>query len=232
MRSNVLRFRNALAASALVALAALPALAAAPSLKPFDAEYVANYMGMEGAAHMQLAQTGAQWKYSLRIQSSLATLSQVTTFEENGGQWRPLSGSDNSSVLIKKVSKNAQYDWGKGVATWTGDVKADRAGPVALKPGDLDAMLVNLAIPRDLAAGKPLRYRMVDDGRAKDMVYTVAGKETISVGGKSQQATKVQRTDGNKQTLVWVVDGMPAPARILQRKNGEDEVDLQLKSMK
>ena len=93
-------------------------------------------------------------------------------------------------------------------------------------------MLVNLAIARDVAAGKPLRYRMVDDGRAKDLVYTVAGKETITVGGKSQQATKVQRTDGNKQTVVWIVDGMPAPARILQRKDGNDEVDLQLKSMK
>ncbi|KGQ17754.1 hypothetical protein LF41_1961 [Lysobacter dokdonensis DS-58] len=230
MRSTLIR--KAFAATAFIAMATVPALAAAPSLKPFNAEYTANYMGMEGAAHMQLAQTGAQWKYTLRIQSSLATLSQVTTFEENGGQWRPLSGSDNSSVLIKRVSKNAQYDWGKGVATWSGDVKADRAGPVELKPGDLDAMLVNLAIARDVAAGKPLRYRMVDDGRAKDMVYTVAGKETITVAGKSQQATKVQRTDGNKQTLVWIVEGLPAPARILQRKNGEDEVDLQLKSMK
>ena len=232
MRPSFHRFRNAFAATAFVALASLPALAAAPSLKPFDAEYVANYMGMEGDAHMQLAQTGAQWKYSLRIQSSLANLSQVTTFEENGGQWRPLTGSDNSAVLIKKSSKNAQYDWNKGVATWTGNVKPDRAGPVELKPGDLDAMLVNLAIARDVAAGKPLRYRMVDDGRAKDLVYTVAGKESITIGGKSHQATKVQRTDGNKQTVVWVVDGMPAPARILQRKDGNDEVDLQLKSMK
>jgi hypothetical protein len=153
-------------------------------------------------------------------------------FEENGGQWRPVSGSDNSSVLIKKVVKNAQYDWDKGVATWSGNVKPDRAGPVELKPGDLDAMLVNLALARDVAAGKPLRYRMVDDGRAKDMVYTVAGKESITVGGKARQATKVERTDGNKQTLVWIVDGMPAPARILQRKDGQDEVDLQLKSMK
>lgn len=226
------RFRRAFVASALLACVSVPAFAAGPSLKSFNAEYVANYMGMEGNAHMQLAPAGAQWKYSLSIQSSLASLSQVTMFEENGGQWRPVSGSDNSSVLIKKVVKNAQYDWDKGVATWTGNVKPDRAGPVELKPGDLDAMLVNLALARDVAAGKPLRYRMVDDGRAKDMVYTVAGKESITVGGKARQATKVERTDGNKQTLVWIVDGMPAPARILQRKDGQDEVDLQLKSMK
>ena len=111
-------------------------------------------------------------------------------------------------------------------------MKPDRAGPVKLQAGDLDAMLVNLAIARDVAAGKPLHYRMVDDGRAKDLVYTVSGKEQVTVGGKKQQATKVSRTDGNKQTLVWIVDGLPVPARILQRKNGEDEMDLQLKSMR
>ena len=32
------------------------------------------------------------------------------------------------------------------MATWTGDVKPDRAGPVKLQAGDLDAMLINLAI--------------------------------------------------------------------------------------
>jgi hypothetical protein len=63
------------------------------------------------------------------------------------------------------------------------------------------------------------------------MTYQVAGKEAVTVGGKSQQATKVSRTDGNKQTIVWVVDGLPVPARILQRKDGKDEVDLRLNSV-
>jgi len=231
-------FRHCVAALAVAAAIALPAFAAqgtagkVAGLKAFDADYVANYMGMQGAAKMSLAQAGGQWKYTLRVSSSLATLSQSTTFDEHDGQWRPLSGTDQSAVLIKKVSKQAQYDWSKGVATWTGDVKADRAGPVKLQPGDLDAMLVNLAIARDVAAGKPLRYRMVDDGRVKDLEYAVEGKEAVTIGGKKQQATKVTRTDGNKQTLVWVVDGLPAPARILQRKDGKDEMDLQLKQMR
>jgi hypothetical protein len=230
MRTN--RFRHAFAAATLVAACAVPALAAAPDLKPFNADYIANYMGMEGAARMSLAPAGASWTYTLSVKSSLATLSQSTTFDENGGQWRPLSGTDNSNVLIKSVKKQATYDWAKGVATWTGDVKADRAGPVKLQAGDLDAMLVNLAIARDVAAGKPLKYRMVDDGRAKDLAYVVSGKEKVTIDGKSQQATKVTRTDGNKQTVVWVVDGLPAPARILQRKDGQDEMDLQLKAMR
>ena len=233
MRSSFARTLRPLGVAALVAVAALaPATAADATLKPFNADYVANYMGMEGAARMSLAPAGGNWTYTLSVKSSLATLSQTTTFDENGGQWRPLSGTDNSNVLIKSVKKQATYDWAKGVATWTGDVKADRAGPVKLQAGDLDAMLVNLAIARDVAAGKPLKYRMVDDGRAKDLAYVVSGKEKVTIGGKSQQATKVTRTDGNKQTVVWVVDGLPAPARILQRKDGQDEMDLQLKAMR
>jgi hypothetical protein len=214
--------------SATLLLVSAPALA----IKPFTADYQASYMGLQGSAKMTLASAGSdRWKYSLDIQSTLAQLSQSTVFEDHAGKWRPLSGKDSASLLIKQVNKTANYDWSRGEASWAGDVKPDRSGPVKLQTGDLDTMLVNLAIPVDVADGKPLNYRVVDDGRTKPMSFQIAGKETISVAGKSQQATKVTRTDGNKQTVLWVVDGLPVPARILQRKDGRDEMDLQLKSM-
>ena len=162
----------------------------------------------------------------------MADVSQSTTFEDSNGAWRPLSGNDNSKVLIKKSKKVAIYDWGKGVATWTGDVKRERAGPIKLQAGDLDALLVNLALVRDVQAGKPLRYRMVEDGRVKQLNYTVSGKEAITIGGVSRQATKVVSRDGGKQTTAWVVDGMPVPARILRTEDGEDALDLRVKSVR
>lgn len=208
------------------------ASATAAAIEPFTANYQANYMGMQGQGRMTLQPSGDQrWTYRFTVDGNIATLSQSTVFEERDGAFRPLSGSDSSRVLIKKVDKNAAYDWSKGVATWTGDVKADRAGPVKLQPGDMDAMLVNLAIVRDVAAGKPLHYRMVDDGRVKQLDYTVAGKEQVKVGGKTHQATKVVATDGDKQTIAWVVEGLPVPARLLQKRNGKDEMDLRLTSV-
>jgi len=218
----------------LLSAAAMTAFAAnAPALKPFTATYKASYMGLHGTGTMTLAPvSGDRWKYSLDIDSAIAKLSQNTVFEANDGHWKPLSNRDSSMLLIKKTDKQASYDWERGEARWSGDVKADRAGPVPLHAGDLDAMLVNLAIVRDVAAGKPLAYRMVDDGRAKQMRYEVAGKDTVTVAGQSRAATKVVRTDGNKQTLLWVVDDIPVPVRILQRKDGEDEMDLQLKSVR
>lgn len=214
-------------------LSAAAMAAPAHALEPFAADYQANYMGLSGKARMSIERQGAsQWKYTLKINSQVAQLSQTTVFEDRGGQWRPLSGTDASLLLVKKINRSAVYDWGKGEARWSGDVKSERAGPVALQAGDVDGLLLNLVIARDAAAGKPLRYRLVDEGRAKQLSFAVAGKETLTIGGKPRQATKLVSTDGNKQMLIWVVDGIPLPARILQRKDGKDDIDLTIASMR
>ena len=45
-------------------------------------------------------------------------------------------------------------------------------------------------------------------------------------------ATKVARVDDDKQQILWVVPGLPVPARILQRKDGKDDIDLRLVAVK
>ena len=215
-------------AAAALTVASLPAMA----LEPFKADYLASYMGMQANGTMTLAAAGAnQWRYTLTIQNQLANLTQSTVFEEANGQLRPVSSNDTSSMMVKRRNVTANYDWKTSQATWTGDIKPDRAGPIALKAGDMDALLINLAIARDLAAGKPLTYRMVDEGRIKNMTYRVVGKESITVGGKSYEATKVSRADGNKELIAWIVPEFPVPARMLQRESGRDALDLTIKAM-
>lgn len=217
----------------LVAAALVAASGPALAIQPFTADYSASYMGMQANGQMTLAPAGANtWKYSLNIRNQLANLSQSTVFEDRGGAWRPLSGNDANSVLVKKSRKVATYDWTRGVATWTGDVKPERAGPIKLQAGDLDALMVNLALVRDVQAGKPLRYRMVEDGRVKQLTYSVAGKEAITIGGTTRQATKVVGRDGDKLTTAWIVDDMPVPARILHTKDGQDAMDLRVKAVR
>ena len=101
-----------------------------------------------------------------------------------------------------------------------------------LQPGDMDALLINLAVTRDLADGKPLSYRMVDEGRVRQMQWEVVGKEPVTVDGASKQATKVVRRTDKREMYVWLVPGMPVPARVLQRENGIDTVDLTVKSVR
>lgn len=216
-----------------VAAALLLASAPALAIDAFTADYQASYMGMQANGKMTLAPAGGdRWRYTLDISNSLANLRQSTVFEDHNGVWRPLSSEDVSQVLVKKTAKTASYDWEQAVASWSGDVKADRSGPIKLKAGDMDALLINLALVRDFKAGKPMSYRLVDDGRVKQLSYKTAGKEQISVGGEQREATKVVNTDGDKQTIAWLVDGMPIPARILQRKDGKDAIDLRVKSVR
>ena len=54
--------------------------------------------------------------------------------------------------------------------------------------------------------------------------------EGVSVDGMGFNAMRVSRVQGsgNDETVVWVVDGVPTPVRVLQRDNGEDTYDLRL----
>jgi len=227
MKSNLTRPLQLLTAAATLALIASPALA----LDAFTATYQASAMGMQGNGRMTLTPQGTgKWKYDMSVRNQLVNLSQSTTFEEKDDTYRPLSSSDASMVLVKSKSVKTNYDWSSKQATWSGDIKDNRKGPIALQSGDMDALLVNLAIVRDVHAGKPLTYRMLENGKVTSMTYQADGKETITVAGKQVSATKVSQTDGKKQMIVWVVPDMPVPARILQRENGQDSYDLTLTS--
>ena len=210
-------------------LAALPAWAT----KPFTADYEASWKGLQANARMTLSPDGdARWRYELDIGNQLGNARQTTVFEEHGGQWRLLSGDDVTQLLVRRSQKTATYDWASHEARWSGDVKDDRRGPVKLRDGDVDAMLLNLALVRDLAAGKPLDYRVVENGVARRQSWEVLGEDTVTIAGKSHAATKLGRSSDGKDVFVWVVEGMPVPARILQREGGKDAQDLVLKSLR
>ena len=104
---------------------------AAHALAPFSADYQASYMGMQAEGRMTLAPQGDdRWKYSLSIRNQLADISQSTVFDEHQGRLRPLSSNDRATALVKKRNVDAVYDWKSGQATWTGDLKPERRGPV------------------------------------------------------------------------------------------------------
>lgn len=213
----------------LLLLACLPALA----IQPFVANYDASWKGVSADATITLSNAGNdRWRYELSISNRLGSARQMTLFDERDGVFRPLSGTDTAQLLFKHSKVETIYDWSRLEARWTGDVKPERAGPVRLMAGDLDGMLLNLALVRDVAAGKPLNYRLVDNGSARAQAYRVLGTETITVAGQARSATKIMRSSDNKQVIVWIVDGIPTPARILQRKNGKDELELTLRTVR
>lgn len=200
------------------------------ALQPFSAQYEASYKGIPANGSMSLSQQGARWTYSMNISNSMATMSQATVFSDAGGKYVPLGSSDRMSYLMQRKSVVTRYDWRALQARWTGDVKPTRAGPVKMQRGDMDGLLVNLALARDVAAGKAMNYRMLENGRAKPLDYRIIGKEKLTVAGKSVIATKVANTSGDKRTTAWIASGVPVPVRIVQSEAGSEVFKLQLKS--
>jgi hypothetical protein len=210
-----------------------------PALAPFQASYQAWYKGRQaGEANMELARTdGMHWRVDLGIRgdrglAGIARLNiqQSTVFQDTGAILRPLSQSTVRKAVLMDKRVTGSYDWQAMQARWSGDLKKDRLRPLALREGDMSALLINLAVIRDARPGATLAYRFVDGGRAREHRYEVSVQpETVTVGDMSYDALRVARTDNDgDQTVLWVASGVPTPVRILQRKDGQDEIDLKL----
>ena len=211
----------------------------APVLEPFLASYEAQYHGKPaGSATMRVVhEGGSQWRVDLGIEGSRGmagviglNLQQSTAFDVIDEAYRPLGQSTVRKGLFLGRKTVGTYDWGKASARWQGDLKPKHRQPVALQPGDMSGLLINLAIVRDARPGAVLHYRFVEAGRVRDHVYQVAADaETVTLDELSYSTLRVARINGgNDETVVWVAQGVPTPVRILQRENGEDAVDLRL----
>ncbi|HEU0307130.1 MAG TPA: DUF3108 domain-containing protein [Lysobacter sp.] len=242
-----LRRRFLLALAALMAGSAIAEEPAAPAtapgshqLEPFIAQYQVFKEGrVLGDATMQVVKNDARrWRVDLNIRGTEGLIGlagikaeQSTVFDvASSGVYRPLAQSTLRKTVLTKKQTVGVYDWRSRLARWTGDVKESRRTPVTLQDGDQSGLLINLAVIRDAQPGKSMQYRFVDDGRARDHRYDVSSQlEDVKVGGLSYSAMRVSRAQpGNEETVIWVVDGVPTPVRMLQRENGEDTYDLRL----
>jgi hypothetical protein len=223
----------------LVGLMLAGSAAPAWALEPFVASYQAYNEGkLAGSASMKVApKAGSQWQIDLNVKGTrgfarLAGLNieQSTVFDVEGDQFRPLSQATVRHALFMGKEMVGTYDWKAGTAQWQGDIKKNRRAPLPLQPGDLSALLMNLAVIRDAAPGRQLDYRVVDNGRIREYQYQVSPEpENVTVEDLSYSALRVSRANGgNDETIFWVADGVPTPVRILQRENGQDGVDLRL----
>jgi hypothetical protein len=244
-------FRNLLFAIALLAAPAMaePAAPAATdtieatngprALEPFVAQYQVFKDGRAlGDAVMRVVKNDARrWRVDLDIKGTeglvgLAGIAaqQSTVFDVAGSRYRPLAQSTVRKTVFTKKQTVGVYDWRSRQARWTGDVKESRRAPVTLQDGDQSGLLINLAVIRDAQPGQSLQYRFVDDGRVRDHRYNVSSQiEDVKIGELSYSAMRVTRAQaGNEETVIWVVDGVPTPVRLLQRENGQDKYDLRL----
>ena len=207
-------------------------------LQPFVATYQVFHDGHElGEAQLQLVHVdGARWRIDLGMKGrglmrlTGLNVQQSTLFDANGRDFRPLAQSTVKRAFLSSRKTVGVYDWTTHAARWTGDVRKGHGGPIALQPGDMSGLLIDLAVIRDAQPGSAMNYRFVDDGRVRDHHWIVAPQtENIAVGEIDYQAMRANRIqDGGDATILWVASGVPTPIRILQREDGADSTDLRL----
>lgn len=217
--------------------------AADTTLEPFIASYDVSRSGNSlGQATMQVVrQPASRWRVDLTMRGTglfrLAGINaeQSSVFDTVGETYRPLSQATVRKTLFTNKTTTGVYDWTAMSARWQGDVKDTRRRPLALQPGDMSGLLINLAVIRDAEPGQSLHYRFVDDGRIREHHYVVANDlESVQVGELSYSAMRVSRIESpearaaGEETIIWIASGVPTPIRMLQREGGEDTFDLRL----
>lgn len=211
----------------------------APPLAPFVATYQALYKGREaGDATLTVSHLNTnQWRVDMSVRGRKGfasvlglNLEQSTVFRDDGAVYVPLTQSTKRKALFFGREVSGVYDWQAGSVQWQGDLKKDRRKPIALQPGDQSALLLNLSLMRDARPGRSLAYRYVDLGRVRHYQYRGADSlETVAVGDLSYAALRVYRSNGgDNETILWIANGVPTPVRILQRDQGQDQIDLRL----
>lgn len=214
-----------------------------PALQPFVADYSVHLDGRErGRSRITLERgTGDTWRYTLSAEGTrgLARLArveteQVSVFVMQDGAPRLQRALSRREGLVGGREVDTVFDWVLGEARWSGDVDADRRGPVALTSNAVNAQLLTLALALDArghARGDTLRYRLVERGRASVAAYTVGPAERLDTPMGTLHAIPLTSEEPQKSrtTTTWYAPGLPpTPVRVLRIKDGRPAYELRL----
>ena len=200
------------------------------TLRPFAADYQGSVEGVGGVGRLSLEKAGhdGRWLIGMRVQSqsAVAEVSTQTVFDVQGMWLRPLSHNYQKRILLFNSQVDADFDWSRMEARWSGDIASNHKAPVGLQEGDTEPLLVHLAVVMDLAVGRPTTYRDLENGRARTAQYQREAEELVTFNGQTHKALRLSNQDGKTKYTIWVVPGIPCPVRLMQQDKGELSIDL------
>jgi hypothetical protein len=187
------------------ALFALPAVQAA-DLHPFSASYTADWkqLPMSGSAERSLTQNGdGTWTLNFKASMMIASLTETSVIHFDKDALQPKSYTFERGGLAKKIN----LDFDQTAKKVTGFENKDPVN-VALQSGMLDKSTYQLALQRDVAAGKKsMSYNVVEGTDVDTYDFRVIGPEKVQTKAGSIDAIKVERvrdpTQSKRITQMW-----------------------------
>ena len=190
-----------------LSLLAIPAVQAA-DLQPFTASYTADWkqLPMSGSAERSLSKGDkGDWVLNFKASMMLASLTETSTFKVENNTLLPLTYTFERGGLGKTKKVNLDFDWATKMVTGM-----DNNDPVKLPliSGMLDKSTYQLALQRDVAAGKKsMSYQVVEGEDVDTYDFRVLGPEKVETKAGSIDAIKVERvrdpTKNKRTTVMW-----------------------------
>lgn len=218
---------------AVLSLTTLSSASAAP-LVPFSASYAADMkkVPVNGeATHSLSANADGSWTLSFNAGLFVARLSEESTLRLNGEQLQPLNYHYSRRGLGRSRSDRLKFDWEQSRVT--GNYK-DRQVDLPLEAGLLDKTTYQLALQRDLAAGKQeMHYRVVDGDRVDDYHFRVVGERRVTTRAGQFNAVEVERVrdaESKRHTTLWFApDWQYLLVRLTQIETDGQDYQIMLK---
>lgn len=181
--------------------------ATAQEVVPFTASYAADMRNvpLNGEAnHSLTANEDGTWKLEFEAGMFVARLSEESTFLLQEDAIVPIEYEYKRRGLGRSRTTTQHFDWESGVVT--GDYKKERF-TLPTEPGLLDKTTYQLALQRDLMAGKTdMRYRVVDGDDIEEYHFRVVGEERVTTRVGQFDAVEVERVrepDADRETTIW-----------------------------
>lgn len=207
----------------LTALAFLP-LTAAIDIKPYNANYSANFNGLEIEANHRLEQLASdQYRETLKAKNIFGKINEQALFSlSDEQQLVPLEYKYERSLMGVKRAEQQLFNWASQQLQYS---KKDQRKLVPLEPGSLDIITHKLQLRSDLSSGKDsFSYQVMSRGKLKQYNYRVMAREVMDTAIGPLNTVLVQRIreDNNRTTKIWLAsDWDYLVVQLEQIENGE-----------
>ena len=187
---------------------AFPVTLMAAELQPFSASYTADWkqLPFSGKAERSLqAQDNGTWKLDFSASMLVASLNETSWLSLVNGDIQPHQYRYSRKGMGKSKKIKQNFDWNPQLATGS-----DRGKPidVTLIQGIQDKSSYQLALQRDVAAGKTsMSYQVLDGNDLDTYDFRVLGEEKVDTMVGTVDAIKVERvrdpTQSKRITVLW-----------------------------
>ncbi|MFA5679329.1 MAG: DUF3108 domain-containing protein [Pseudomonas sp.] len=182
-------------------------LVMAQPLLPFTASYAADMKNIpvNGEAIHSLQQNAdGTWNLKFRASMFVAKLTEESTLALESDQIVPLTYHYERKGLGRSRETTQSFDWAAGEVR--GVHKKD-AFTLPVQPGLLDKTTYQLALQRDLMAGKTeMSYIVVDGDDIEQYQFRVTGEQRVTTRNGQFDAVEVERVrdaDAKRETTLW-----------------------------